>query len=110
LFQKLGSEDIGNIVANAVTSGILSLEQGYKFLGISMWGGSTNGAQLHSTLEKWLEEGNDPIRIGLALSQGIFPFSDIKKMNKVLSEITNRHPQFSNIINEKIKRREIQGV
>ena len=110
LFQKLGSEDVGNIVANAVNSRIFSLEQGRKFLEISMWSGSTNGAQLNSTLEMWLEEGNDPVRIDLALHQGIFPFSDKEKMSGFFSKIKNRYPQFSDFINEKIKRRDIQGV
>jgi hypothetical protein len=110
LFQELNTEDLGDLVADAVTYKVFSQKQGNKFLNVSVWGGQTNGAELHTTLEKWLEQGNDPVRIELALAQSTFPFLTKEKMSDVLRIIAKRYPQFANTVNEMIDRREAQGV
>lgn len=110
LFQELNTEDLGDLIADAVTYKVFSQKQGNKFLDVSVWGGQTNGAELHTTLEKWLEQGNDPVRIELALAQSTFPFLSKEKMSNVLQMIARKYPQFAQTIDEMIKRREIQGV
>lgn len=109
LFDKLGTEDVGEVVASAVHEGLISQLQGADFIGIATWSGRTNGAQLLPTTERWLEEGTDPIRIGLALSQATLPFSDSEKMNEVLSRIASQYPQYSAICWRKITGRQQQG-
>lgn len=109
LFEKLGTEDVGEVVASAVHDGLITQLQGGDFLGIATWSGSTNGAQLRPTTERWLEEGNDPIRIGLALALDTFPFLEGEKMNAVLSRIARKYPQYSAICRRKIIRRQQQG-
>lgn len=110
LFEKLNNEDIGDIIAEAVNENLISQEQGERFLNISIWCGSTNGSQLHMTIENWLEQTTDPIRIQLALALDTFPFKSFEKMEKVLFSIAHRYPQFSELIKEVIQRRKAQGV
>src|SRR5437868_5617885 len=57
LFQEIGSEDVGEITAGAVSRGLLSQAQGNKIIEVSMWCGQTEGKQLSATIEMWLEEG-----------------------------------------------------
>lgn len=110
LFDLLSSEDIGEIIASSVDEGIISQMQGSEFLGIATWSGKSNGAQLQPTLERWLEAGNDLTRIGLSLTQGIFPFYTFEKMADVLMNIATNHPQYAELCVEKINRRRQQRV
>jgi hypothetical protein len=110
LFLEIGSEDPGNIIADAVSCGTLTQAQGNKILEVAMWSGQTNGKELNVTLEKWLEEGTDPIKIELALAPSVFPFSTQEKMANVLTSIAQRFPHLAPPIHEIIKRREAQGV
>ncbi len=110
LFREIGSEDPGEIIAYAVSRGLLTQEQGNKVLQVAMWSGQTNGKELNVTLEKWLEEGTNPIKIELALAPSVFPFSTQTKMADVLTSIARRFPHLAPPIHEMIKRREAQGV
>jgi hypothetical protein len=110
LFTVLNSEDVGEVVASAVEEGIFTQEQGGEILGISVWSGETNGADLQPTVERWLEEPNSPIRVGLALAQGIFPFSSAEHMNEVLLRVSSRFPQYSAVCSEIVRRRHEQGT
>ena len=110
LFAKLGTEDVGELVASAIASGLLTQAQGGASLVIAAWSGRTNGGQLRPTIERWLEEGQDPIRVGLALAQDTFPFSDLERMTQVLSRIASRHPQYAAACRGLIARRQQQGV
>ena len=110
LFQEIGSEDVGEVIASAVSHGLLSQAQGNKVIEVSMWCGQTNGKELSDTIERWLEEGANPIKIELALAQDTFPFSTQTKMADVLTSIAKRYPQFASTINGMIERRRAQGV
>lgn len=110
LFNLLKSEDVGEVVASAVESGLLTQEQGGEILGIAVWSGETNGAALQPTVERWLEEANSPIRVGLALAQGIFPFSNAVRMSEVLQRVSSRFPQYASISREMVRKRQEQGT
>lgn len=110
LFQEIGSEDIGDVIAHAVSHRLLSQAQGNKVIEVAMWCGQTNGQQLSATIERWLEEGASTIKIELALAQGTFPFSTQTKMADVLTAIAKRHAQFAPTINGMIERRRAQEV
>lgn len=110
LFIELGTEDIGEVVADAVHRGLLTQQQGGAYLNIAVWSGRTNGAQLQPTIERWLEEGKDPTRVGLALAQGTFPFIDSKAMSRILLRIASGYPEFAPIIYRTIDNRRRQDV
>lgn len=110
LFREIGSEDVGEITADAVSRGLLSQAQGNKIIEVSMWCGQTEGKQLSATIERWLEEGADPIKVELALAQAVFPFSTQTTMAGRLLPIAKRFPHLATLINEMIERRRSQGV
>jgi hypothetical protein len=110
IYKELNTEDIGELIADAVHDKLITQAQGEAFLNVSVWSGCTNGSQLHITIEKWLEEANDLVRIQLALAQGTYPFNSLEKMTKILLSIVDHYPQFSEKINGMIGRRKIQGV
>jgi hypothetical protein len=110
LFSALQSEDIGDLVANAVHTGNLSSEQAERILSVSVWCGSENGAPLHRAIERWLEEASDPVRVRLALAQATFPFRDRQRMEAVLTRVAARYPQFADEIRAMIARRKAQDV
>ena len=110
LFSALHSEDIGDLVANAVHTGKLSPGQAEQILGVSVWCGSENGAPLHRAIERWLEEASDPVRVRLALAQATFPFRDRQRMEEVLTGVAARYPQFADEIGAMIERRRTQNV
>lgn len=110
LFHEMGSEDVGEITATAVSRGILSQVQGNKVVEVAMWCGQTEGKELSATIEGWLEEGSDPVKIELALGQSVFPFASQARMEEVLPPIATRFPQFAPEIKSMIERRLIQGV
>lgn len=110
LFNLLKSEDVGEVVAGAVESGLLTQEQGCEILGIAVWSGETNGADLQPTIERWLEEANSSIRIGLALAQGIFPFSNAVRMSEVLERVSSCFPQYASICHEMVRKRQEQDT
>lgn len=110
LFAALGTEDVGELLAQAVERGALSEDQAAYALGVAPWCGGTNGAELQPRLERWLEEAADPLRIGLALAQPTFPFRDAGRMAEVLRTVTARHPQFSARCGELIASRAAQGT
>ena len=105
LFRELGHEDIGEPIAEAVERGILTQDQGRWFVGVAVWSGQTNGADLRPTLERWLEEARDSLRIGLALDQDIFPFRSLGEMTRVLTPIMTRHPQHAERCRQLIENR-----
>jgi hypothetical protein len=110
LFQEIGSEDVGEITADAVSRGLLSQAQGNKIIEVSMWCGRTEGKQLSATIERWLEDGIAPVKIELGLAQSVFPFSTQTRMVVVLSPIAKRFPHLAPQINKMIERRRAQGV
>jgi hypothetical protein len=109
LFALLGNEDVGEVVATAVSNGLMTQEQGREVLGIAIWSGQTNGAQLQPTLERWLEAADEPMHIGLALAQGIFPFRDIDRMTEVFARIIERFPEYAATCQGMVRRRREQG-
>jgi hypothetical protein len=110
LFKLLKTEDIGELVAKAVEDDLLTQAQGGEILGIAVWSGETNGAELQLTIERWLEEAKNPIRVGLALSLGIFPFISGAQMNEVLQRVADRFPQYAQQCRDMIRRRSAQGT
>lgn len=110
LFTELGTEDIGETIAEAVEQKILTEDQGRWFLGVAVWSGETNGAELQPTIERWLEAALDSLRIGLALDQDVFPFGSLSEMTLVLNRVMNRHPQHAARCRQLIEQRRKQGV
>lgn len=110
LFREVGTEDVGEVMAAAVEQGLISPAQGGQFLEIATWGGNTNGAHLQPTIERWLEEAKDPLRIGLALAQPTFPFRSLDRMTTVLSGVGEAHPQYIARVRQLIDRRRQQGT
>jgi hypothetical protein len=110
LFRELGNEDIGETIAEAVERKALTEDQGRWFLGVAVWSGETNGADLQPTIERWLEEAQDSVRLRLALDQGVFPFRSLAEMTRVLTRITSRYPQHAERCKQLIERRRQQGV
>lgn len=110
IFKELNTEDIGDLIADAVHDKLITQAQGEAFLNVSVWSGCTNGGHLQIAIEKWLEQANDPVRIQLALAQGAFPFRSLETMAEKLLLIEDHYPQFSVKINEIIQSRQAQGV
>lgn len=109
LFIKNDNEDLGDLISDSVSKGLLTLEQGAMILNISRWCGNTNGSQLTQTLEDWLEKGIDLIKIKLALAQDIFLFTSNEKMKYSLLKILELFPELENHIKEKIEKRKSLG-
>lgn len=110
LFREHGNEDIGEIIAEAIEHKVLTAEQGRWFLGVATWSGETNGADLQPTIERWLEEAQDSLRIGLSIGQCVFPFRSLAEMTRVLARVISRHPQHAARCRQLIEQRQKQGV
>lgn len=94
LMVVLGSEDIADLVADAVAAGRASLDDAEEYLGVAVWSGAENGASMLRTLESWLRDSDDVVRIHLALHSECYPFRDPEEMVAVLSDVAQRFPQF----------------
>ncbi|MEV0404804.1 hypothetical protein [Actinoallomurus sp. NPDC050550] len=94
LMVVLGSEDIADLVADAVVAGRTSLDDADIYLGVAAWSGTENGASMQRTLESWLRDGEDVVRVHLALHSECYPFRDANEMVSVLSDLAQRLPQF----------------
>lgn len=94
LMVVLGSEDIADLVADAVSAGRTSLDEADIYLGVAAWSGTENGASMQRTLESWLRDSHDVGRIHLALYSEYYPFRDADEMVAVLSDVAQRFPQF----------------
>jgi len=110
LYEALGTEDVGEPLAEAVRDGRLTPERGRALLDVVPWTGRSNGAALQPTLERWLAEANDPLRVELALGQSTFPFASLKDMQRHLREVARRMPRFRSRCEALIDRRQRQGT
>jgi hypothetical protein len=110
LFEALQSEDIGEPVARAVEEGLLTQVQAGDLLNIALWSGESNGAELRPTIERWLEEASDPIRVGVALEHETYPFRTLEAMFAVLSRVSGLYPQYAARIGQLIEERRQQNV
>lgn len=95
LFRLRGHEDVGEWLVDAVHEGFLHAAQAEQALSIGTWSGATNGADLQPTLERWLVDGDDPLKVRLALSIGVYPFEEEEEMARVLTRIAVRRPAFA---------------
>ncbi len=110
LFTEIGSEDIGELLIGAVERGWLSEAQARWLVGVAMWSGTTEGSQLHATLERWLDEAPDSLRVGLALESGVFHFREHTQMTHVLTRVMQHYPQYTARCRQLIEQRRQQGV
>lgn len=97
LFEVMGHEDPCEVMATAIEQGLLTQAQGRAYLGMAVWCGWTNGGQIFPTMERWLEEGANLIRVDLALDASFIPFRDQEERKVVLSRVMERFPQFVDI-------------
>jgi hypothetical protein len=94
LMLMLGSEDIADVVADAVAAGRTSLDHAEIYLGVATWSGIEKGASMQHTLDSWLRDGDDVIRIHLALHSEYYPLGGAAEMVAVLTDVAERFPQF----------------
>jgi hypothetical protein len=76
---------------------------------ILLWQTSDNGAALSRTTEEWLVAGNDRRQIHIALHLDSYPFLDREKMEAVLGQIADRHPEAAERCRELIASRRLVG-
>jgi hypothetical protein len=105
LFVLQGREDVGELLVEAVREGILSPSQAELALGIGTWSGATNGADLQPTMERWLEEAEDHLKVQLSLSIGVYPFREAGKMASVLARVAARMPAFAEVCGRLVESR-----
>lgn len=105
IFHALGSEDIAAVIEHAVKAGSLSPAEGALVLGVGQWSGNEGGRSQIATLHRWLREGDDAVRIALAIEQDWFPFATTDEMEGALSVIESRFPQFKSRCREIVRAR-----
>jgi hypothetical protein len=95
VFREYGTEDISALIEHLVRAKKLSVEEGSNILRVAVWSGSENGSSLLRTLDNWLREATDPIRVSLAINQDVYPFHDPVEMRRVLTRICEAYPEFA---------------
>ncbi|ASN80759.1 hypothetical protein [Deinococcus ficus] len=99
LFNLLGHEDAGELLATAVDRSLLSLEQAEAFLGIGIWSGRTNGSDFIPTLDQWLEDASSRVRVHLALHMDVLPFGGPRNREArgidALTLVADRFPEYA---------------
>ncbi|WP_222723626.1 hypothetical protein, partial [Streptomyces sp. MS191] len=90
LIAAHGSDDVGDLVADAVAAGRIDRERGAALLNVAAWSGTDNGTALGRTLTGWLRAGDDAVRVHLALHHETFPFPTRGEMLARLPGLANR--------------------
>lgn len=81
--------------------------RGALVIGIATWSGSENGASMQETLERWLVEGDDEIKVGLSLEgSDVLPFRDPATARAVLEAVASRMPEHADRCRRLIAARE----
>ncbi|MGW4510044.1 hypothetical protein ACWENO_35935 [Streptomyces sp. NPDC004436] len=93
LIDAYGADDVAEIVAEAVEAGQASVEQAIVFLNVAAWSGTDNGASMKSTLDEWVREADDAVRLGIALHHECYPLPTRAEMIAKLAEIARRFPE-----------------
>src|SRR5437588_4602834 len=93
LFQSSGTEDISSIVEQMVRQQQITIDEGSNILRVAVWSGSENGERLLKSLDNWLREASDSIRVTLAMGQDTYPFHDPKEMQTALAKISKKFPE-----------------
>ncbi|MFD9517596.1 hypothetical protein [Streptomyces sp. NPDC059979] len=73
LIDCWGADDVAEIVAEAVYAGRATVEQGIVFLNVAVWSGTDNGASMKHTLDAWVREAQDLVRLKMALHHECYP-------------------------------------
>ena len=93
LMRSVGSDDIGDVVAQGVDEALLTLEQASSVLDVATWSGADNGAALQRTLNLWLSRGENLTRVWLALYHHVFPMKTKSEMTAALEHIVKKFPE-----------------
>ncbi|MGF1428649.1 hypothetical protein [Kitasatospora sp. LaBMicrA B282] len=89
-----GSDDIAPIIAAAVAAGRIPPVRAADVLDIASWSGTDNGAAMQRTLDDWLRQADDPVRVYLALHTEVYPLPTAAEMRAVLTVVAARHPEY----------------
>jgi hypothetical protein len=92
VFEDYGTEDISTIIEMLVREKKITVEEGSNILRVAIWSGCENGSNLLRSLDEWLREGSDAIRVSLAINQEVYPFIDRNEMYSVLTKIAKEFP------------------
>ncbi|MFB6557858.1 hypothetical protein ACFCYH_02930 [Streptomyces sp. NPDC056400] len=93
LIDAYGGDDIAGIVAEAVVAGRATLQQAIVFLNVAAWSGTDNGASMTRTLDEWVEQADDTLRLGIALHHEYYPLATRTEMLEKLAEVALRFPE-----------------
>ncbi|MFE2362582.1 hypothetical protein [Streptomyces virginiae] len=93
LLDAHDADDVAEIVAGAVDAGQASVEQAIVFLNVAVWSGTDKGASTKATLDGWVRQADDAVRLGIALHHECYPLPTRAEMDARLSEIALRFPE-----------------
>ncbi|MER6488605.1 hypothetical protein ABT264_34285 [Streptomyces virginiae] len=93
LLDAHDADDVAEIVAGAVDAGQASVEQAIVFLNVAVWSETDKGASTKATLDGWVRQADDAVRLGIALHHECYPLPTRAEMDARLSEIALRFPE-----------------
>ena len=72
---------------------------------ILIWSTSDNGNAITQVTDQWLVEGDDLRKIRIALHLDTYPFLERGRMEAILTELANLHPEVAQKCHELIESR-----
>ncbi|WP_344446430.1 hypothetical protein [Kitasatospora nipponensis] len=105
LIEAYGADDIAEIVFQAVAAGRATAGQAVVFLNVAVWSGTDNGSSMKRTLDTWVREASDTVRLQIALHHEAYPLPTRAEMIAKLVEIAFGFPEHRAICERHIAER-----
>ena len=90
IVKQFGEQDLANFLFSEIPRKI-PFELVAELFDFLAWQTSDNGAAIHRTIEKWLQDGADNRRLLIALNLETYPFTDPMEMEQVLSSLAEKN-------------------
>lgn len=101
IFNELGHEDAADLLADAVHAGRLTREQAAEALNYGNWAGELQPIRTCSpTLDRWVLEGDDPVRVFVALRHETYRLDAGIQWLNVLTDLKKRWPELASLCDE----------
>ncbi|XXT18146.1 hypothetical protein WME94_48745 [Sorangium sp. So ce429] len=102
IVDNVGDEALSDHIVAAVNKGMFTLDEGSLIMSVATYSTGDEGSRILRVLARWLETGEDELRIALALAPDSFAFRSRVSRISALTAIKDRFPKFADRCNQLI--------
>ncbi|XXY16206.1 hypothetical protein WME88_49015 [Sorangium sp. So ce216] len=102
IVDNVGDEALPDHIVAAVNKGMFTLDEGSLIMSVATYSTDDEGSRILRVLARWLETGEDELRIALALAPDSFAFRSRVSRISALTAIKHRFLKFADRCNQLI--------